>query len=256
MTARTAIPITLAAFAAWAAITVVGSRLMAGGTQELGGALGQGVAWPILAAAAFILAVALWQGRPEETGLRGVQHPGTLWLAWFPMLYVLGALGVAVALGLPPAPLMIWVLINTLFVGFSEELMFRGVMLRSFRRRFSIWPAVIITSLAFGAVHSLNIFTTGEVAQSLIQSCAAALSGLIFIALRLRTGSIWPPMLLHGLWDFATFTLGASAQGGPPDATAPSTMMMFFPILLVLPNAIYALYLMRNIARDNADPSS
>lgn len=256
MTARTAIPITLVAFALWAAITVVGSRLMAGGTQELGDGLTQGIAWPILAAAAFILAVALWQGRPEETGLRAVQHPGTLRLAWFPMLYILGALGVAVALGLPPASVMIWVLINTLLVGFSEELMFRGVMLRSFRTRFSIWPAVILTSLAFGAVHSLNIFTTGEVAQSLIQSCAAALSGLIFIALRLRTGSIWPPMLLHGLWDFATFTLGGAAQGGPPDATPPSTMMMFFPVLLVLPNAIYALYLMRNIARDNADPSS
>lgn len=256
MPARTSIPVTLIAFALWAAITVVGSRLMAGGTQELGGALGQGIDWPILAAAAFILAVALWQGRPEETGLRAVQHPGTLRLAWFPMLYILVALGTAVALGLPPATLMLWVLINTLFVGFSEELMFRGVMLRSFRTRFSVWPAVILTSLAFGAVHSLNIFTTGEVAQSLIQSCAAALSGLIFMAMRLRSGSIWPAMLLHGIWDFATFTLGASAQGGPPDATPPGTLMLFFPVLLVLPNAIYALYLMRHIGRDNADPTT
>ncbi|PLL14336.1 hypothetical protein C0V75_02550 [Tabrizicola sp. TH137] len=256
MTPRIAIPITLAAFALWAAITVIGSRLMAGGTEELGGALGRGIDWPILAAGAFILGVALWQGRAEETGLRAVQHPGTLRLAWFPMLYILGGLGTAVALGLPPATVMIWVLINTLIVGFSEELMFRGVMLRSFRRRFSIWPAVLLTSLLFGAVHSLNIFTTGEVAQSLIQSCAAALSGLIFMAMRLRTGSIWPPMVLHGLWDFATFTLGASAQGGPTDATDPSIVMMVFPVLLVLPNAIYALYLMRNIGRDNADPSS
>lgn len=255
MPARTALPITLAAFALWAAITVLGSRLMAGGTQELGGGLTQGIAWPILAAAAFILAVALWQGRADQTGLRPVQHPGTLRLAWFPMLYILGGLGAALALGLPPAQVMLWVLINTLIVGFSEELMFRGVMLRSLRLRLSIWPAVIATSLAFGAVHSLNILTTGEVAQSLIQSCAAALSGLIFIALRLRSGSIWPPMLLHGLWDFATFTLGASAQGGPPDATPPG-LMMLFPVFLVLPNAIYALYLMRNIARDNADPAS
>ena len=256
MTPRTAVPLTLVAFALWAAITVGGSRLMAGGTQELGGALGQGVAWPILAAAAFILAVALWQGRPEETGLRAVQHPGTLRLAWFPMLYILGALATAVALGLPPASLILWVLINTMLVGFSEELMFRGVMLRSFRTRMSIWPAVIATSLLFGSVHSLNILTTGEVAQSLVQSCAAALSGLIFMAMRLRTGSIWPPMLLHGLWDFATFTLGASAQGGPPDATPPGTLMMLFPIVLVLPNAIYALYLMRHIGRDNADPTT
>jgi hypothetical protein len=252
------IALALLTFVIWAVITVWGARLLQGGEAGLGDMISQGPAWQIILAAAFVLAVTLWKGWGNETGLRPIRHPGTLRLAWFPALYILAGLAAATALGLPPATVMLWVFINTLFVGFSEELMFRGVLLQAFRSRYSIWPAVIITSLMFGAVHSLNIFTTGEVAQSLIQSCAAALSGLIFMALRLRTGSIWPGMLLHGLWDFSTFTFGAAAGGAGDAATAtpPGIGAMLFPVLLVLPNAIYALYLLRNIGRDNRDPAS
>lgn len=252
------ITIALVTFAVWVAITVLGARVLQGGEADLGDLVSHGFAWQIIAAAAFVLAVTLWKGWANETGLRSVRDLRDLRLAWLPVLYILAGLGAAVAAGLPPASVVMWVLINTLFVGFSEELMFRGVLLQAFRSRYSIWPAVIITSLMFGAVHSLNIFTTGQVMQSLVQSVAAALSGLIFMALRLRTGSIWPGMLLHGLWDFSTFTFGAAAgaAGDPATAGGPALAAVLVPVILVLPNAIYALYLLRNIARDNADPAT
>jgi membrane protease YdiL (CAAX protease family) len=142
-------------------------------------------------------------------------------------------------------------------VGFSEELMFRGALLQAFRGAVTIWPAVILTSVAFGSIHSLNVFVTGELGPALVQSAAAFLSGLMFIALRLRTGSLWPPILVHALWDFATFTLGAAAGGMMTHGTLPAEApvpvvtgyVALLPVLLVLPNAIYGLWLMRGIGR-------
>lgn len=49
-------------------------------------------------------------------------------------------------------------------------------LLQAFRRTVSIWPAVALTTLAFGAIHILNVFMTGEPRAALIQSAAAALT--------------------------------------------------------------------------------
>jgi hypothetical protein len=234
-----------------------------GGNMTLLDAVTSGLGWTWLVAAGFILGVALWQGWRDVALDRWANVAG--WrLAWLPMVYIGCGLAVATFLGLPPATVLLLILLNTLLVGFSEELMFRGVLLQAFRHATSIWMAVLLTSVAFGAVHSLNVFVTGDLRAALIQSSAAFLSGLVFIALRLRTGSLWPPIIVHALWDFATFTLGAAgheaAAGGlPAEAATPAGatgLVEFLPVLLVLPNAIYGLWLMRNIGRTHVKPDA
>jgi membrane protease YdiL (CAAX protease family) len=251
MTLRLAI--SLAAFVVWTLITVVGGQIHAG-HGPLAQAVTTGLGWPFLLAAGFLLAVSAWQ-RWHDMGLNRFAQRGTVRLAWLPLLYIVVALTLAVAVGLPPAGILFWILLNTFLVGLSEELMFRGVLLQAFRHAVSIWPAVVLTTLAFGAIHSLNVFTTGDLYAALLQSTAAGLSGLLFIALRLRTGSLWPPILVHGLWDFATFTVGVSAGGESPAGIdgAALGLKAFLPILLVLPNALYGLWLMRHIGRTHAE---
>lgn len=257
--------IALLAFVIWTAITILGGMALAGGQSSLLDGVTGGIGWAWVGASAFILGVVVWQGWSDVGLTRGTGWHG--WrLGWLPMIYILGGLGLATALGLPPASVLAFILINTLFVGFSEELMFRGAILQAFRHRVSIWPAVLLTSAIFGSIHSLNVFATGDLKAALIQSTAAFLSGLIFIALRLRTGSLWPPIFLHALWDFATFTLSASAKGLghqashgalPAEAVsdpAASGAMIFLPILIVLPNALYGLWLMRDIGKTHGLP--
>jgi len=149
---------------------------------------------------------------------------------------------------------LLWILFNTFLVGLSEELMFRGVLLQAFRRTVSIWPAVALTTLVFGAIHILNVFMTGDLRTALLQAATAALTGLPFIALRLRTGSLWPPIVVHGLWDFATFTVSASrgVESHTVGSGGPGAPMAFMPMLLVLPNALYGLWLMRRIGQSHA----
>ena len=243
----------LGAFVIWTAITVIGGRLRAGGEAELVEGVTQGVNWVFLLAAAFLLAVVAWQ-RWDDVGLKTAPAAGSLRLLWLPALYIAGFLVLGVLLGLPPIAVIFFVLVNTFFVGLSEELMFRGILLQALRHRMAIWPAILVTSLLFGAIHSLNVFATGHLLTAVVQSGAALLSGLLFIAIRLRTGSLWPAIIIHGLWDFGIFTMGAAGGAPAGPATAPTSFQMLAPVLLVLPTALYALWLLRHVGRTHARP--
>jgi membrane protease YdiL (CAAX protease family) len=242
--------LSLAAFAIWVGITVFTAAVPEDGTITLADLVTKGVNWSIAGAGAFLLALVLWHGW-RDVGLDRPVTGAAVRLSWLPLVYIVAGLGLATILGLPPASLLLLVLLNSLLVGFSEELMFRGVLLQAFRGVLTLWPAVLLTSVMFGAVHSLNVFVTGELGTALIQSVAAFLSGLFFIALRLRSQSLWPPILVHGLWDFTTFAI-ALAAAGRSEAAAGGAPPAYLPILLVLPNAIYGLWLMRNLGRDEA----
>lgn len=243
--------ISLAAFLGWLLITLVGEQLGSGAHQALSETVSRGPGWPFVAAVVFVLAVVAWQ-RWRDIGLHQRPTARSLLLAWLPMLYIVGGLALSIRWGLPPAEVVLWVLLNTFLVGLSEELMFRGVLLQALRHTVSIWPAVALTTLAFGAVHSLNVFITGDLRGAVVQSTAAALSGLFFIALRLRTGSLWPCIVIHGLWDCAAFLVALSSPKEPVIGTASTDAMSLAPILLVLPNALYGLWLMRHVGKSSA----
>ena len=157
----------------------------------------------------------------------------------------------AVLSGLPPVPVVVMILLNTLLVGFSEEVMFRGIFYSALRDRVSIWPSILWTSVAFGAVHVLNGFVTGDFGTATVQAFAAAASGLVFIAIRLRTGSLWVAIAYHALWDWILFIGIAGAEGAVPEQVnaTPSIATMLLPFTLVLPNALYALWLLRGVGR-------
>ncbi len=252
---NTALLRTLGLFAGWTAITVLGGHLTTAGNTSLPELVSRGPGWQFVAAGALLLAAVARAGTRREVGLCAPVSARSLLLAWLPALYIAAGLGLAAHAGLPAPATTGWILFNTLLVGFSEELMFRGVLLRALRHALPVWPAVWLTSLAFGAIHSLNVFITGDLRAALLQSTAAFLSGLIFIALRLRTGSLWPGIVVHGLWDFATFLLVANAAAGAADGPHEIRgAALLAPVLLVLPNALCGLWLMRRIATTHADP--
>ena len=80
--------------------------------------------------------------------------------------------------------------------GFGEELLFRGLLQGGLAHWISSlagpWIALCIASLVFGVFHWLN--TT--------YALLAAVAGLYFGWLLIATGSIWPPIVAHALYDF------------------------------------------------------
>lgn len=210
---------------------------------------------PAFALAIAVLIAAILFFRWFDVGLNPPIPRRSLRLVWFPALYVaLFAVG-ALLVGLPPAATVLIILVNTLIVGVSEELACRGVLYQGFRSALGVWGAILGSTILFGAVHILNGFATGDFAAAAIQASTAFMTGMAFMAIRFRTRSLYPGMLLHGLWNFAlvTMTVGITTRFGAPAAGAGALgWLAVVPILLILPNFLYGLFLLRHAARDEA----
>jgi uncharacterized protein len=103
---------------------------------------------------------------------------------------------------------VLWVIAN-LFIGFSEEILFRGYFLYTWADGIGFWPAAIINAVGFGALH---YFTKPDerwedwVAVTLIT---------IFITLALRrTGSLAFPIGMHAAFDFQNVYVFSGMNGG------------------------------------------
>ncbi len=68
-----------------------------------------------------------------------------------------------------------------------EEIMFRGILFPSLRARMGLWPAAILSSFVFGAIHLYSPPATVAITLGGIASCVAYE----------RTRSLWPCILAH-----------------------------------------------------------
>lgn len=95
-----------------------------------------------------------------------------------------------------------------LAVGFFEEFFFRGYVLVTLSGGMGFWPAAILLSLAFGAVH------LGNSGESYVGALSAGLIGLFFCFTWRRTGSLWFAVGLHAAWDYCeSFVYGVPDSG-------------------------------------------
>lgn len=249
------LPLALLVFIGWVLATLFSMNWASDGAKKpLVETVTHGVSWNIVIAIA-VLALATLAFRWRDLGFVAPRRVNLLKLMWFPLLYLVLFLALGLFLGLPPISTMVFLAINTALVGLSEEWMFRGVIFQAWRSRLAIWPAIILTCLMFGSVHVLNVFVTGELGPSILQATTAALSGLVFVALLIRTGSIWVPIAYHALWDFGTFMVSSGAAKDAGAAEPGAGMALLLPLALVLPNFLYALYLLRKVRNVTAPPS-
>lgn len=206
---------------------------------------------PNLLYASLFLAICVIVFRWWDVAFKWPERPREIRLLWFPLLYIAAFFGFTLITGLPSPQVIFYLAINTFLVGFSEEMAFRGVLFRALLTRIPIWPAIIITTVLFGSVHSLNALTTGDLPSAIAQSITAAMSGLLFIAIVLRTGSIIPAMLIHALWDFSNL-LGIANLITTTDQAPIDPRLLIVPVLMQLPTFIYALFLLRKVGRPEA----
>lgn len=116
------------------------------------------------------------------------------------------ALAIAVKASVGPGPVLFTGGLAIL-VGLHEETWFRGVILTALATRGPTY-AVVASAMLFGIIHSFNVLTTGAPAGAVAyQVTTAALIGIVFGAVRLRTASIWPTILTHAAVDWAALLI-------------------------------------------------
>jgi uncharacterized protein len=218
-----------------------------------GAAGGLGVAPVPQALAAVFLLICVGLFRWSDTAM-GPPRSGPWYLLWLPSLYLTAFAALIVLNGAPGPDVLLALAVAMIWLALSEELMFRGLLFPALRGRMGIWPAIWLTTVLFGLAHVVNIAATGSAMAALVQSIAAISTGLLLLAIRLRRGSIWPAVVYHLLWNVGVIglELGYRAPGAPPTtADDPGLLLgVIAPLMLVMPNGLYGLWLMRHAARD------
>jgi CAAX protease family protein len=93
-------------------------------------------------------------------------------------------------------------------VGLVEEFFLRGYTQYTLSRGLGFWPAALMLSAAFGAMHLSN---QGE---DKVGALGAAIIGLFFCLTLKRTGNLWFAVGLHASWDWGeTFLFSVPNSG-------------------------------------------
>lgn len=137
-------------------------------------------------------------------------------------------------------------LLAMITVGFSEEIIFRGFvlphLLKGSGKKESALPAIVLSALLFGLLHFLNLLQRdSNWLTVLAQVIYATMFGVSFGITLLRTGSLFPLGILHGLINFS------SNLAKLPEVTEPAMLQQYklhdaaFSVIVVLPYFLYAL---------------
>jgi uncharacterized protein len=95
-----------------------------------------------------------------------------------------------------------------LMVGLFEELSFRGYMQATLGSGIGFWPAAIVLSIGFGAIH------LGNSGEAIFGASMAGAFGLLAAFALARTGNLWFPIGMHAGWDWAeTYFYGTPDSG-------------------------------------------
>jgi membrane protease YdiL (CAAX protease family) len=106
-------------------------------------------------------------------------------------------------------------------IGIAEEMMFRGPGFLLLGEAIGLWPAALVASAIFGAVH--YYFKPGE---NLADGLSVGLLGLFMTFTVIRTGSIWFAVGFHALFDYvALYVLGAPNSGNHNGQPIPTRLL-------------------------------
>ncbi|WP_247827772.1 CPBP family intramembrane glutamic endopeptidase [Arthrobacter antioxidans] len=202
-----------------------------------------------LAAGTIVLIAFLWWSRWDGIfrDRERLRVPVVLWVAV--AAFVIGIIlhlvfvdwsGLAIDLLIP-------ILIAGALVGFAEETLFRGILLRGLRADGRTEATVAVgTSVVFGVFHLTNLVTGSPVPAVLNQVLLATMTGAILYSFRRISGLLLPAMAAHALWDISLFLPAA-------DPTTASSLIGL-ALLVVIP-VLGLIALVTVAGRDRQTPS-
>ena len=132
----------------------------------------------------------------------------------------------------------------TIMIGLSEELYFRGIILRKLRSCFTIKQTVILSSVFFAAVHASQAFSGTGIIIVTLTIINALIFGVIASEIVILTRSIIPVIIWHVLYDFINWI--SVAKG-----TTEVTLIMIQSVIMV----VYAYYLWTKLPEKQACPA-
>ena len=96
---------------------------------------------------------------------------------------------------------LIYLVFLSLSVGFIEELLFRGIIIRAWLKK-GAYVAVGVSTALFGLGHLMQLMGGQSAFGTVLQIVFSLVLGLALALVVLRTWSIWGVIVFHALFDF------------------------------------------------------
>lgn len=168
--------------------------------------------------------------------MREPRRVGSRWMWAVPILLMMGAL-VNIATTRwdridEVGPYVTYLAIGCMFVGFSEELLTRGIAIVGGRGSMHEKWVWIFSGVIFGLLHAPNALFGQSVSGTVFQIAFAFAVGLTYYVTRRVTGALIVTMVLHACWDFGVFINAHSIEGLDPEPRALGGTL-YWPVLVL-----------------------
>jgi membrane protease YdiL (CAAX protease family) len=100
-------------------------------------------------------------------------------------------------------PLAVKLITLAIVPAICEEIFFRGLLFNAWRKSLGAWPTILLTGLVFGLFHVL--MGDGVAMERFLPT---TLLGILLGAIREKTCSLWPGMLMHVLNNATVLIFG------------------------------------------------
>jgi len=126
--------------------------------------------------------------------------------------------------------------ITMLFVGFLEEIIFRGFLFRAMSKD-NLKSAIIVSSITFGLGHIINLLngSADSVLDNILQIISAIAFGFLFVTIFIKSKSIIPCILTHSMLNTCSTFLNTRLMT--------NLNSIIISTILTLIVSLYALYI-------------
>ncbi|TKJ99304.1 CPBP family intramembrane metalloprotease [Plantibacter flavus] len=194
--------------------------------------------------AGFVLSVGWFRELFAKQPIRG------RWWMWAAPIVILAAVVLrllGIDYGSYEGSVVVVAMLSGVFIGFAEEILTRGLVVKMLRDAGSSeWIVMVISSLVFALLHASNLLSGQPVTTVLVTVVYTFGFGVcMYLTLRVTGNLIWP-ILIHGLYDPTLFL----STGGIDHAGAAAGQSVFLAIagpanLLIMLVAVIGLIVVR-----------
>lgn len=175
------------------------------------------------------------------------------WLTIWPVLAIVSfVVNIAIDADQWDAGFFVLLLIGFAFVGFSEELMTRGLLLTGARAQYREPIAWLISTACFGLMHGLNALNGQDTGTTAVQVASTMGTGTLLYFARRIGGTLILAMALHAFFDSTLIVHGGPGAELNSDTASPPFAAGVFQTL----GAIFLIIALikRYLSRTNPGP--
>ncbi len=198
----------LGAVAAYYAILVIATalRFRIGQTPSDTGAVLLALL-PVQVILLMLCLVAVHPSGWRSVGFGRFRPAGAIWLlpSIAVMALMLGALLPYLSRNTMPPRTVVLLFTVPLLIGVTEEIMFRGVLLRAAMARLRLFKAMLLSAVLFALMHGIIGIGGQPTVITLQQMGFAFLVGIFLAPIAIASGTLWVVIIWHAVWDMLVY---------------------------------------------------